>query len=112
MSILARFRSQSLILRTLQVLVCALFVLNLSAHFSHDHELKPGVSSERLICPYCCVFSAAMNPPESAAAPVRTAGLFTLAHFPEESSFVSPPVIARWARGPPLIRPASSTSFS
>lgn len=36
--------------------------LNLVAHLSRHHESKQSVSSERLICPYCCTLSAVIGP--------------------------------------------------
>ncbi|WP_218042716.1 hypothetical protein [Steroidobacter gossypii] len=112
MNILENFRVNSPILRAMQALLCALFLLNLSAHFAHQHESKPSVSSERLICPYCCTFSAATTFDEPVSMPRRATAFCTRLMPVEERSFAPPATVFPWARGPPLIAPASSMSFS
>lgn len=112
MHILERFRANSPFLRFAQAMLCALILLNVVAHLSHHHESQPSVSSERLICPYCSTFSAVISPREPVEIPPRAPTFCTLVNAPEERGFELPPVIAQWARGPPLIRPSVSTSFS
>jgi hypothetical protein len=99
-------------MRAAQALLCALFLLNLAAHISHDHGSKPSVSSERLICPYCCTFTAVIGPAEPVAIPPMATAFSTLVASSAEGCFQPRPAIAQWARGPPAIHSALSQSFS
>jgi hypothetical protein len=109
---LERFRANSPFLRAAQALLCALFLLNLGAYFSHDHASKSGVSGERLICPHCSTFTAVIEPRAPVAVPARVAAFCTLLTLPEAQRFLPPLAIAQWARGPPISAPAMSMSFS
>lgn len=111
-NILERLRANSPLMRAAQALLCAMFLFNLAAHVSHRHESKPSVSSERLICPYCCTFAAVIGPAEPVAIPPMAAPFSTLVAAPAEGCFQPHTVIAQWARGPPDIYPALSQSFS
>jgi hypothetical protein len=111
-NILERFRACSPLLRAAQAFLCAVFLFNLAAHFSHYHQSEPSVSSERLICPHCCTFSGVIGPAEPVAIPPMAAAFCTLVVSREERCFMPRPAIAQWARGPPVTRPALPMSFS
>ena len=99
-------------MRAAQALLCAVFLFNLAAHVSHRHDSKPSVSSERLICPYCCTFAAVIDPAEPVAIPSMAAAFSTLVASPAEGCFQPHTAVAQWARGPPGTHPALLQSFS
>lgn len=112
MHILERFRTRSSALRVAHALLCAIFLLNLLAHFAHRHDASLSASCERLTCAHCCAFTGMADVPKSpepGRAPMVACGV---AFAPTESRIVQEPRSSHLARGPPSIHPTVSTALS
>lgn len=110
MHILERLRANSSLLRIAHAMLCAVFLLNLMAHFAHQHEASS--SSERLTCAHCCAFTGMADAPKSLEPPQfrlidRGVAITAAQHHVLQRARSS-----HFARGPPSIHPIISIALS
>ena len=110
MHILERLRPNSSLLRFAHALVCAVFLLNLVAHFAHQHEASS--STERLTCAHCCAFTGMADVPKALEPPPARLTDCGVAFTPAQHQIPPRPRSSHLARGPPSIHPAFSTALS
>jgi hypothetical protein len=110
MHILERLRPKSSLLRIAHAVLCAIFLLNLAAHFAHQHETN--TSSERLTCAHCCAFTGMADAPKSLEPPRALPMDCVVVVAPAQAHVPQRPRSSHFARGPPSIHPAFSTAYS
>jgi hypothetical protein len=110
MYILERLRPNSSLLRIAHAMVCAVFLLNLVAHFAHQHEASS--SSERLTCAHCCAFTGMADVPKALEPPSARLTDCGVAFTPAQHPILQRPRSSHRARGPPSFYLAFSTALS